>query len=300
MKHPALFAGLLCGLLLLSLSSPTPAGSANMLSVECPDSLAEGRGILVRIGAPVGCSPITVEWLNREFAVEALPVGDHLEVEVLLGVGLRERNAEETYTLRVRAGEWSVVKTLQRIPFRYPEQHLDVPRKYTELSDEDLARHNREKREATEAKMTLSARRSWALPLHRPVPGSITSDFGLRRFFNGEPKLPHGGTDLRGAEGSDVRACAAGRVVLTGFHLFAGGSVYIDHGQGLISMYFHLSAIDVEVGRVVEAGETIARVGATGRVTGPHLHWGLAVHGCLIDPMPLLTTDGSGSLSVED
>ncbi|NHZ47213.1 M23 family metallopeptidase, partial [Nitratidesulfovibrio liaohensis] len=111
---------------------------------------------------------------------------------------------------------------------------------------------------------------------------------GLRRVFNGEPRAPHRGLDLRGEAGEPVTACAAGRVVLAENHYFAGNSVYIDHGMGVVSMYFHLSALDVAPGQMVAQGQVIGKVGSTGRVTGPHLHFGMAVLGDMVDPQVLL------------
>ncbi|MBG3878486.1 M23 family metallopeptidase, partial [Desulfovibrio oxamicus] len=120
------------------------------------------------------------------------------------------------------------------------------------------------------------------------VPGGVSSLFGLRRVFNGEPRAPHRGLDLRGEAGELVKACAAGRVALAENHYFAGNSVYIDHGMGVVSMYFHLSAMDVTPGQMVAQGQLIGRVGSTGRVTGPHLHFGMAVLGDMVDPQVLL------------
>lgn len=269
-----------------------PASAATLFNIVCPDSVPEGRAFFLRIDADPNCEKITIEWLGRELVMSGEVEDGRLRVETLLGTGMHERQTQSEFVLRVsisyRGEQWSEVRKIIRGPLAYPEQHLDVPRKYTELSDENLSRHRREKQLVTDAKYALSAKRLWAYPLLRPVPGKINSDFGLRRFFNGEAKSPHGGVDLKASAGSEIRACAGGRVILTGDHFFAGRSVYLDHGQGLVSMYFHLSRIDVAEGDLLNAGDPLGLIGSSGRVTGPHLHWGLSVHGQLVDPIPLL------------
>jgi murein DD-endopeptidase MepM/ murein hydrolase activator NlpD len=112
--------------------------------------------------------------------------------------------------------------------------------------------------------------------------------FGARRFFNDQPRSPHSGIDLRAAAGTPVHAVGAGTVVLAAEHFFGGNSVYIDHGGGLISVSMHLSRMLVKQGERVTPGQVIGEVGATGRVTGPHLHFGVRWHGARVDPGLLL------------
>jgi len=118
----------------------------------------------------------------------------------------------------------------------------------------------------------------------RPVEGIGTGSFGRRRVFNGQKRRPHSGMDIAADTGTPVLAPSAGKVIETGDFFFSGNLVYIDHGQGLISLFAHLSEIDVSLGEQVAKGQTIGRVGATGRVTGPHLHWSLGLNGNWIDP----------------
>ena len=117
-----------------------------------------------------------------------------------------------------------------------------------------------------------------------PVEGVKTGSFGRRRVFNGQPRRPHSGMDIAAANGTPVLAPSAGTVIELGDFFFSGNLVYIDHGQGLISMFAHLSEIDVALGERVAKGQAVGKVGATGRVTGPHLHWSLGLNGTWIDP----------------
>jgi len=156
------------------------------------------------------------------------------------------------------------------------------------LSTEDLARADEES-ERISTLWNLRRPRLFALPLRAPLDKlPVGSRFGSRRFINGEPRSPHSGVDFSASTGTPVLAAAGGEVVLAEDHFFAGNSVFLDHGDGLVSMYFHLSAIGVSTGQLVRAGETIGAVGATGRATGPHLHFGLRWRGARIDPLPLL------------
>lgn len=117
-----------------------------------------------------------------------------------------------------------------------------------------------------------------------PVKGRFSSPFGLKRFFNGEPRNPHSGLDIAAAEGVEVRAPAEGKVVATGNYFFNGNTILLDHGQGLVSMYCHLSSIDVKIGDRITQGGLLGAVGQTGRVTGPHLHWSVSLNNTRVDP----------------
>ncbi|GFM35874.1 M23 family metallopeptidase [Desulfovibrio psychrotolerans] len=212
---------------------------------------------------------------------------------VLLGVphGSEQEPRTLRAVVRTAAGRETVERELSLLSRQYPEQHLNVDRKYVEVAQDDLDRHAAERARVVAALSRMEVLRQWELPMLRPVPGQVSSAYGLTRYFNGKPRKPHMGVDLRGAEGTAIRACADGEVVLAEDHFFAGKSVYIDHGQGVVSMYFHLSAIGVAPGDRVRRGEVVGMVGSTGRVTGPHLHFGLSVQGELVDPLPLLAAE---------
>jgi murein DD-endopeptidase MepM/ murein hydrolase activator NlpD len=126
------------------------------------------------------------------------------------------------------------------------------------------------------------------LPFLQPVAGPLSSSFGRRRVLNGEPRSPHSGLDIAANTGTPIQAPAAGVVTLTGDFYFNGNTVFVDHGHGLISMMCHLSRIDVTEDQTVSRGDILGLVGATGRVTGPHLHWSVSMNGNRVDPVQVM------------
>jgi murein DD-endopeptidase MepM/ murein hydrolase activator NlpD len=167
---------------------------------------------------------------------------------------------------------------------RYASQSLKVAPRQVDLSAQDLARVGRERVIIDAALSRWSNVQPESLRLPQPVPGVRSSSFGMRRIFNGESRNPHTGMDIAAPTGTPVLAPLAGTVVDTGEFFFNGNTVFVDHGRGLISMYCHLSAIDVKPGQHLAAGTRLGLVGMTGRATGPHLHWGLSLNRAWVDP----------------
>lgn len=171
----------------------------------------------------------------------------------------------------------------------YREQHLTITeQKYVEPSAEQLERYRRERSEMDAARASWRNTDALGVFAAAPVPGAQSDSFGSRRFYNGQPRSPHSGMDIAAPAGTPILAPADGKVVATGDYFFNGKTVMLDHGEGLVSMYCHLEAIEVGNDAAVSAGDPIGRVGATGRVTGAHLHWGVYLSGVAIDPALVL------------
>lgn len=275
------------------------APRARATSIDCPETVPEGTAFVVTVRAPADTDSIRIDWLGETLRPALATTPKVRIARVLLGLGMHERLEGDRHSLRVRTWqdgvEMLMVREIRREPRAYPEQHLTVESKYSRLSEADSARAERERLRVRETLARVSPAAAWPLPLSPPVVGEKSSDFGLRRFFNGEAKSPHSGLDLRAAAGTPVAACADGVVALAEEHFYAGNSVYLDHGDGLFTLYFHLSAIAVQPDQRVARGEIIGRAGATGRVTGPHVHLGVSAQGQLVDPALLLEPAASAS-----
>jgi murein DD-endopeptidase MepM/ murein hydrolase activator NlpD len=174
-------------------------------------------------------------------------------------------------------------------PRTFPLQQLTLPKSMVDLDAPTLARVAAERRELDAALATGVAERLWHGPFRTPVEGGQpTGGFGLRRLINGQPRSPHTGYDWAAPAGTPVLAANGGRVALVAEHFFAGRNVTLDHGLGLFTLYFHLTEVRVDPGESVAAGQVIGTVGATGRVTGPHLHFAVLLGGARVDPEALL------------
>jgi len=219
-----------------------------------------------------------------------LVVKDGAQWTAVLGIGLAATPGPATLQVQ-HSGTAAQTDTLRLdvAPFRYAEQRLKVAPGKVDLSKSDLARYERERVHLAAVAATFSATPPATLRLLQPTPGLRSSSFGLRRVFNGQSRNPHSGMDIAAASGTPVIAAAAGRVIDTGDYFFNGNTVWLDHGAGFLTMYCHLSAIDVKPGDTVAAGERIGAVGATGRVTGPHLHWSVSLNRAMVDPALFLT-----------
>lgn len=210
----------------------------------------------------------------------------------VVGIGLAADSGSGTLEVSRPAG--GAMRVSFEIRDRdYPEQRiqLDNERMVNPYQD-DLERIRRESERIRAALEGWREQPSPVLDFRLPVAAPESSAFGLRRYFNDQPRNPHSGIDLAADAGTPIEPPAPGVVTETGDYFFNGKTVFLDHGQGLVTMYCHLSEIAVEDGDTVQAGATIGRVGATGRVTGPHLHWSVSLNGNMVDPHLFLSGGG--------
>ena len=236
-----------------------------------------GGVAVIDLGPATGAAP-SAQWGDRPLAV----VAERGHWFALLGIPLDTSPGE--LEIAVSGGSTATVRTVVVRPKHYPEQRLTIKdKRKVDPDPDDLARIAREKEETEALKRRFSAGEpptAFALP----AAGPLSSRFGLRRVFNGQPRNPHAGLDVAVGTGAPVRAPADAVVAATGDFFFNGNTVFLDHGQGLITAYMHLSRIDVRPGQRVRRGEPLGAAGATGRVTGAHLHWAVILNGTAVDP----------------
>lgn len=201
----------------------------------------------------------------------------------VVGIPLAEKPGEAKLKVSTPGGTTEV-------PFRitdksYRTQHLTIKNKrQVDPNPDDLKRISTESKRSDAALSKFTATDTPTLQLISPVEGVRSDSYGSRRVFNGQPRNPHSGMDIAAPKGTPIRSPAAGVVVEAGDFFFNGNTLYIDHGDGLVTMYCHLDTIKVKLGERLEQGDLIGTVGATGRVTGPHLHWGVALNRAMVDP----------------
>jgi len=203
-----------------------------------------------------------------------LPAGKHnLALEAELANG---KSAKCTAEIAVKAGSFAVEK-------------LTVAKEYAEPNPEDIARAEKESLRLREIFATATTEKLWHGPFRLPLDGAHPAkNFGRRRVLNGSPGPPHTGMDFPAAAGTPIHAAQGGRVVLAENLFFSGNTVLVDHGLGIYTFYGHMEEIDVAVGDPVKAGTLLGLVGATGRVTGPHLHWALRVEMAHVNPLQIV------------
>jgi murein DD-endopeptidase MepM/ murein hydrolase activator NlpD len=247
-------------------------------SAALPTHAPVPGGLAVIDLGPASMPLPTAHWGERPLAVIS-EQGRHF---ALLGIPLDTLPGLQE--IRISSGASSSKRTIQIGSKSYPEQRLTIKdKRKVEPNPEDQARIAREQAVTDAIKRSFSER-SVDVDFALPANGPLSSRFGLRRIFNGLPRNPHAGLDVAVGTGTPVRAPADGVVANTGDYFFNGNTVFLDHGQGLITAYMHLSRLDVRAGQTVRKGDLLGAVGATGRVTGAHLHWAVILNNTPVDP----------------
>jgi murein DD-endopeptidase MepM/ murein hydrolase activator NlpD len=208
----------------------------------------------------------------------------------LLGIDMQDEPGTHELVVEVKQGEQ--IKTLSFnvlvVKEKFHVEHLKLPKDKVDLDEKSLVRWKAEQEQVRQALAEDSRLRLWRSDFIEPVNGKRTGIFGSVRIMNGQARSPHNGEDIGAPVGTEVTATNDGVVRITVDHIFSGRGIYLDHGMGFYSMYFHLSEILVKDGDLVKAGQIIGKVGATGRATGPHLHWGVKLNGARVNPYTLL------------
>ncbi len=279
----ALAAGLVCIVAALSAAQPFDADFSHHARGVVP-----GEAVLIRVVPTAPVSGILGTIFDETIRFyDAGAAG----WQGLVGIDLQVDPGVHDLTLRITPQGAAPIERVYALVVEdkaYPTRQLTVAPRYVEPPPEVAERIAREASEQRAIFASASPERLWRGSWGRPVPGAATSAFGSRSVFNGQPRSPHSGADFRAAEGTPVVAPNTGRVVLTGDTYFSGGSVILDHGWGLYSYFAHLSKIVVEKGDLVDPGQSVGLAGATGRVTGPHLHWTMRLNGARVDPLSVI------------
>lgn len=279
-------------LLLVLLVGTLPRCAEARVLVEYPQAVPVGSPFIIRITAESPITSAEVVWQGRTIPLDLRNWNGKQVAAGLFGTQVG-KIAPKEHGMRVRIvssqGTTERMLTIKVLPKKYVEDRLSLPEHMVTPPPSVLERIKGERALTAAALATITGKRTWDLPIAPPVPGIVTSPYGRRRILNGQPRAHHGGMDFRAATGTPVRAALAGRVILTGDHYYAGKSVYVDSGGRVISHYFHLDAIDVQRGDMLSAGQIIGRSGMSGRATGPHLHFGIAIGGQMVNPEPLFS-----------
>jgi murein DD-endopeptidase MepM/ murein hydrolase activator NlpD len=254
-------------------------------------SVRPGELVVLTVTARRSISDVRARGFDRDLPAFAV---DARTWRVLVGIDLEV--APRSYSVEIVAtdhgSELTASHRLVVVPRQFRTRRLTVDPAFVNPPQEVLDRITHEAAELNDLWSQSAANKFWTGAFVRPVPDEANSAFGTRSILNGEPRSPHSGADFNSAAGTPIKAPNAGRVVLAGDRYFTGNTVIIDHGLTLFSLFAHLSETDVHQGDTVAPGDVIGKVGATGRVTGPHLHWSVRINGARIDPLSLLSMMG--------
>jgi murein DD-endopeptidase MepM/ murein hydrolase activator NlpD len=268
---------------LFSNTPPAPMGHDGEYSGK------QGQVLVVKVKGEEQATEVKGTFLSRTipFFREFRP-GEPAGHIGLLGIDMQDEPG--IYELSVKQGEQAkqLSFNVQVAKEKFAVEHLKLPKDKVDLDEKSTARWKAEQQSVREALAENSRLKLWRSNFVEPVSGKRTGIFGSVRIMNGQPRNPHNGEDIGAPLGADVAATNDGIVRITVDHIFSGKGVFVDHGLGFYTMYFHLSEILVKDGDLVTAGQIIGKVGATGRATGPHLHWGVKLNGARVNPYALL------------
>jgi murein DD-endopeptidase MepM/ murein hydrolase activator NlpD len=258
-------------------------------------ALNPGEVVLLEVELPSAVAFIAGEAFSRP--VRFYPTDRPAAWRGLVGIDLNTKPGRYGVALVATGAEGQKLVheyALDVQPKTFDARRLTVDTAFVNPPESVVDRIQREARRLNEIFQTATTDMLWSGKFVVPVPGDPTSSFGRRSIFNGQPRSPHGGTDFRAGAGTPIKAPNGGRVVLSDEHYFSGNVVTLDHGWGLYSYFAHLSQRLVQEGEMVHAGQVIGHVGATGRVTGPHLHWAVRLNNALVDPLSLIAATDDG------
>lgn len=264
-------------------SATVPEASVTVPALEAPIVIAQGGAALVELDHVTTEAP-TGEWMGRAVPFFRLPTGNR--VAALLGVDLENPPGIQSFTVRFAEGDEKKIP-VEVVGRAFGVQTLTLPKEKVTLGPKTLRRVLAEQEAVARLLERRTPGRLWAGSFEVPVEGKIVGSFGMKRIINGEPRKPHSGEDISAPPGAPVVASNDGVVAAVRDLFFSGNSIFIDHGLGVYTMYFHLSRADVRPGQKVVKGQRIGAVGATGRASGPHLHWGVSIDGSRTDPFVL-------------
>lgn len=260
------------------------------LQLSAPES-SQGSLLLVEVKSEKQLSEVKGDWDGRSVPFWPEEGGEAVQ-KGLVGVDLEKAPGEYELKVTGQAASGEKVSCSAKLEVKegkFPTEKLTVGKQFVEPSAEQIKRANEERQKLRDIFDRVTPERLWDGKFRIPLEGVTTgSNFGKRRILNGNPGSPHSGTDFPAPTGTPVHAAQRGRVVLAEELFFAGNTVVVDHGLGVYTFYGHLSEIGVKVGDALEAGAVLGKVGATGRVTGPHLHWGLTVERARVNPLQIV------------
>ncbi|MGH7180912.1 MAG: M23 family metallopeptidase [Nitrospiraceae bacterium] len=270
---------------LFSNTPPAPMGFDGQYSGK------QGQVLLVKVKGEEQATEVKGMFLSRTipFFREFRP-GEPAGYLGLLGIDMQDEPGTYELAVEVKQGEQAKRLSVNVLVAKenFAVEHLTLPKEKVDLDQKATARWKAEQEQVKQALAENSRLKLWRSNFLEPVNGKRTGIFGSVRIMNGKPRNPHNGEDIGAPMGTEVAATNDGVVRLTVDHIFSGRGVFVDHGLGFYSMYFHLSEILVKDGDLVKAGQIIGKVGATGRATGPHLHWGVKLNGARVNPYSLL------------